>query len=57
MKKVTTYERFVEILSEYNLTQEQIDRIWSTRPSNTLDESKLRYAAERTVEMLHATRQ
>lgn len=42
-----TKERFAEILKEYEFTDRQIDIIWDTRPSNDLDEQKLRETAKK----------
>ncbi|GMQ95326.1 MAG: hypothetical protein BMS9Abin13_439 [Patescibacteria group bacterium] len=38
--------RFTEILKEYDFTDDQIKLLWDTRPSDGLDEQKLRKTAE-----------
>jgi len=55
-----TYERFKEILKEYNFSDQQVDDCWNTRPSDDLVESKLRRAARKTAplaEKLNAERE
>lgn len=47
-----TYERFKEILQEYTFTQEELDDIWRTRPTDDLDEQRLRRAALRSGKQL-----
>jgi|SRR3989344_6498951 len=39
-------ERFSEILKEYGFTDRQIEFLWDTRPSDDLNEHKLRETAE-----------
>ena len=41
-----TRERFSEILKEYGFTDRQIEFLWDTRPSDDLNEHKLRETAE-----------
>jgi hypothetical protein len=41
-----TRERFSEILKEYGFTDQQIELLWNTRPSDDLDEQKLRKTAK-----------
>ena len=38
--------RFTEILREYEFTDNQIRLLWDSRPSENLDEQKLRKAAQ-----------
>lgn len=40
-----TKERFSEILKEYDFTDRQIKLLWDSRPSDDLDEEKLRKKA------------
>ena len=40
-----TRERFAEILEEYGYNDAQITFLWNTRPSDNLDEEKLRKTA------------
>lgn len=41
-----TRERFSEILKEYEFSDYHIEILWNTRPSDELDEQRLRKAAE-----------
>ncbi|OGH68715.1 MAG: hypothetical protein A2754_02455 [Candidatus Magasanikbacteria bacterium RIFCSPHIGHO2_01_FULL_47_8] len=41
-----TEKRFSEILKEYGFTDNQINLLWNSRPSDDLDEDKLRKTAE-----------
>ena len=44
-----TKERFSEILKEYGFSDRQIDLLWSSRPTDDLDEQRLRKAAKTTA--------
>lgn len=39
-------EKFTEILKEYGFGDRQIELLWDSRPTDDLNESRLRYAAE-----------
>jgi len=39
-------KKFAEILKEYEFTDSQIELLWGTKPSDGLDEQKLRKTAE-----------
>lgn len=41
-----TKERFSEILREYGFTDRQIEMLWATRRTDTIDEQRLREAAK-----------
>ena len=41
-----TKERFAEILKEYDFSDKQIQLLWDSRPSDDLDENRLRKTAE-----------
>ena len=46
-----TRERFAEILKEYKFLDHQIELLWNGRPSDDLDEQKLRKTAEHIAPM------
>ena len=41
-----TRERFTEILKEYKFTNQQIELLWNNKPSDDLDEQRLKETAE-----------
>jgi len=41
-----TKERFTEILKEYGYGDRQIELLWNAKPTDDLDEEKLRKVAE-----------
>jgi len=41
-----TKTRFSEILKEYKYSESQIDSLWNTRPTDYLDETRLRETAK-----------
>lgn len=51
-----TYERFKEILKQYDYSDEQIEDLWNTRPNDDLDEGALRRAAVKTAPLAEILR-
>lgn len=47
-----TKERFTEILKEYGYSDKEINSLWYSRPSDNLDEERLRIAAVKTLRSL-----
>lgn len=40
-------ERFSEILKAYNFSDKQIEKLWNSRPTDNLNEERLRKTCER----------
>ena len=50
-ERLMTKDDFTKILKEYDVSDEQINSLWETRPSDMLSETSLRWAIQKSQQI------